>query len=134
MRTWITNNGTLICRIISGRSNVFLIKNQAVAILVDTSPARKWGLLQKRLLKMGVRNLDFLILTHTHFDHAANAWQLREKYNARIVVHISEQKLLEAGKNNIPEGTNLLSGTLIRVFRPFFESWFDYNGVKADRP
>lgn len=128
----VTGLGTVVYRIISGRSNVFLVKNQTVTFLVDTSPARKWKLLQQRLSRLGIGSIDFLILTHTHFDHAANACLIKEKYGAKAIVHISEQRFLEAGENIIPEGTNRVSRTLIKVFKPLFKARFRYKGVNAD--
>ena len=39
--------------------------------LIDTSAGRLWNKLQKQLEKAGVNHIDYLILTHAHFDHAA---------------------------------------------------------------
>ena len=53
MQTWTAHNGYTISRIISGRSNVFLIDNGASTgsrfLLVDTSWKQAWGKLQSTL-------------------------------------------------------------------------------------
>ena len=116
MRTWETKNGCRILRILSGRSNVFLCTNGKKNILIDTSPENKWNKLEKKLSDLNIDNIDFLILTHTHFDHAANANRIKKKYHARVFVHETEAWYLSSGKNIIPDGTNFITRTLINLF------------------
>ena len=79
MKSWTTKNGYKITRILAGRSNVFLVEGKGKNILVDTSPGYKRSKLYSILQEMGISNLDYLILTHTHFDHAANAARVRRR-------------------------------------------------------
>ena len=116
MKTWETKSGCRILQILSGRSNVFLITNGKKNILIDTSPENKWNKLEKKLIDLNINNIDYLILTHTHFDHAANAYRIKKKYNAQVFVHETEASYLTSGKNIIPNGTNLITRTLINLF------------------
>lgn len=85
MRTWITKSGYRIIEILSGRSNVFLLTNGEKNILIDTSPGFMWYRLKRRFKKLNVRIVDYLILTHAHFENAANSRALVQKdYNKRI--------------------------------------------------
>ena len=70
MRIWETTSGNKIIQILSGRSNVFLLTNGEKNILIDTSPKLMWNTLVKRLKQLNVNRIDYLILTHTHYDHA----------------------------------------------------------------
>jgi hydroxyacylglutathione hydrolase len=115
MKIWITKSGYRVIRIVSGRSNVFLLKNEEKNILIDTSPEYVWRLLLRRLKRLNIYRIDCLILTHTHIDHAANAYRIREKFNALVVVHQNEASYLTSGSNIIPDGTNRFSNILSKM-------------------
>jgi len=105
MKIWHTKSGYTISCILSGRSNVFLITGNGKNILIDTSAGYKWGKLKKALDKINIRKIDFLILTHTHFDHAANASNLKSMYGATVIVNKREADYLENGRNPLAHGT-----------------------------
>lgn len=116
MKTWETKSGYKIIRLLAGRSNVFLLMNGIHNILIDTSVKSKWEKLEKRLNILNITQLDHLILTHTHFDHAGNSHKIREKYKAQVIVHENETFYLTTGDNIIPNGTNPVTRALIYMF------------------
>jgi hydroxyacylglutathione hydrolase len=132
MKTWLTKNGYKITQILSGRSNVFLLTNGEKNMLVDTSPACCRGKLEKSLKASGVQHIDYLMLTHTHFDHAGNAHRIKEKYGAKVMVHKTETSFLEKGDNILPQGTNLLSRTIMRIMKKPFIKRFGYETCTYD--
>jgi hydroxyacylglutathione hydrolase len=132
MKTWQTYCGYKITQVLSGRSNVFLLTNSRSNILIDTSPGFMWKTLQKRLDKLGVDRINLLILTHSHFDHAANAARIKEKYKALVVIHQSEAQYLSTGDNILPSGTNPLSKLIVRLFAKQFKSVARYQPCSCD--
>jgi hydroxyacylglutathione hydrolase len=132
MRNWTTPGGYRIFQVLSGRSNVFLLTNGKADILVDTGPGFMWKTLLERLGKLHVNKIDLLILTHSHFDHAANAANIREKYNARVIIHKSETGYLTSGDNILPSGTNSFTKFLVRTFEGKFRSVALYQPCKYD--
>jgi hydroxyacylglutathione hydrolase len=132
MRIWTTSSGYKIFQVLSGRSNVFLIKNDRRCLLVDTGPEFMWGTLQKRLNRLLISQIDLLILTHSHFDHAANASRIKEKYNAKVIIHKTESKFLTTGDNILPTGTNAFSKLLIRTLARKFISIARYPPCNND--
>lgn len=132
MRSWSTIKGYKIFQVLSGRSNVFLLTNGQVNILVDTSPGFMWKTLQRRLESIGIEHIDYLILTHTHFDHAANAARIKEKYKAQVIVHRDETEYLITGKNILPSGTNSITKFMIRTLAKKFESFATYRPCNFD--
>lgn len=132
MNTWSASDGSEIIQVLSGRSNVFLLSNSRTNILVDTSAGFMWKTLQKRLKKLRIDKIDLLVLTHAHFDHAANAARIREKYKARVLIHKSEAKYLTAGDNILPSGTNPFTGFLVRTFANKFRSIAKYQPCSFD--
>ena len=113
MRKWILNNGTKIHRILGGRSNVYLIQCHTRNVLVDTGKNGSGKKLLNILHKRGIQRIDWLILTHTHFDHCQNAALLQKKFNCQIRVSGKARTLIQNGYAPLPAGTNKLS-TLIR--------------------
>lgn len=123
MKTWETKSGYKIIQLLSGRSNVFLLTNGVKNILIDTSAAFLWNTLNKRLKKLNIKTIDLLILTHSHFDHAANANRIKKNYNSPVIIHQDEAENLLAGRNPATSGTNfvtrMLAGTLSRPWMSF---------------
>jgi glyoxylase-like metal-dependent hydrolase (beta-lactamase superfamily II) len=132
MKTWETKNGSQIYQILSGRSNVFLLTVDGKYALIDTGPEFMWKILEKRLKLLNINNIEYLILTHTHFDHAANAQKIKEKYKAQVLVHKSEVSFLTSGENITPEGTNIIARTIVGLFAKRFLSFSRYKPCKYD--
>jgi glyoxylase-like metal-dependent hydrolase (beta-lactamase superfamily II) len=132
MRSWVTSGGLKIIQVLSGRSNVFLLTNGQSDILVDTSPRFMWNTLQQSLDNLHIEKINLLILTHSHFDHAANAARIKEKYNPRVIIHRSESQYLATGDNILPTGTNPLTRFLVRVFAKQFKSFALYQPCNPD--
>jgi hydroxyacylglutathione hydrolase len=134
MKTWSTTSGYKIARILHGRSNVFLLTNGNVNILIDTSTSRLWNKLQKHLEESGIHRIDYLILTHTHFDHAGNARAVKEKFGSKIIVHRSEEMNLTHGDNILIKGTTLLTRPIVKIFGKRFLIAFKYDSCRYDLP
>lgn len=119
MKTWTTHNGNLITQILSGRSNVFLVSTNNCNILIDTGHKREIKKLEKNLNQQSITSIDFLVLTHTHFDHSGNAAFIKEKYHPKVIVHQSEADYLEKGSSPLPKGTIFSTKLLIGIVRHF---------------
>jgi len=132
MKIWETKSGYKIIQILSGRSNVFLLTNGEKNILIDTSPKFMWNCLEKRLKQLNVNRIDYLILTHTHYDHAENSSQIKEKYKAQVIVHKDEASYLTSGENIIPNGTNLITKTIVNLLAKRFLSIARYEPCMYD--
>lgn len=132
MKTRVTKSGYKIIQVLSGRSNVFLLTDSKCNILIDTSPGRRWKKLVKRLKQLNIECLDFLILTHTHYDHAANAFRIKEKYNARLIVSSREECFIEHGINNTPGGINAFTHFMVSYLGSKIAPWFNYDPCKPD--
>lgn len=132
MKHWSTSNGYKIIQILSGRSNVFLLTNGQTNMLIDTSSGFMWKTLRKNLESLNIEKIDLLILTHSHFDHAANAARIREKYKASVIIHHTETEYLNSGDNILPAGTNHFSRFLVKAFAERFRSVARYQPCKFD--
>lgn len=100
--------------------------------MIDTGAKGQWTTLLRRLLSLNLTALDYLILTHTHNDHAANAQKIRERFDARVIVYRKEADLLVTGRPVIPKGTNIYSRTLVDCFGKMATPWFRYAPCPCD--
>ena len=82
-----------------GGVNCYLVKAGDGYILIDTGFASKRAYLEKELESAGVMpiNLTLIILTHGDSDHAENSAYLREKYGAKITMHLDDSGMVENG-------------------------------------
>jgi hydroxyacylglutathione hydrolase len=135
MNSWTTSGGITIRQILGLRCNVFLVSGSGKNILVDTSRKSERKSLFRRLDASGIRTLDALILTHTHFDHAENAARVREKYGAKVIVHSSEAGFLQSGCSPIPRGTILPTKILMGLApQEKIDALFRYEPCEPDLP
>jgi len=103
-----TKKGTIIYQLLTGRSNSYLISTPGLNILVDTGKSSAY----KRLLaglnsfRLSSNRIDYLILTHTHFDHCQNAAMIKEKYQCRIMLSEKENRFIRHGFTPLSKGTD----------------------------
>lgn len=129
-RMYVTKSGTSIFRLTSARCNVFIVVRGGRAVIVDAGMPSDRTLIAWSIRKHRVRP-EAVVLTHTHFDHAANsAWLMRE-YGTSVIVHTAEKESLARGDTPIPEGTLLFTRWLVKAGRRL-PSWFKYEPCIAD--
>ena len=131
MQMWKTKSGYNIIRILSGRSNAFIISNGKGCIMLDSSRSNQWGKLQKRLRLLKINHIDLLILTHSHFDHAENARKIKEVFQPEILIHKSEADYLRNGDSPLPQGTIIFTRLLL-LFANLLQPRVKYQGVAGD--
>lgn len=133
MFMWVTNTNTIIRLIRIGITNCYLVDKKDVTILIDTGQKSKSGKLKSSLYRfLGDRNLDYVILTHAHYDHAENALMLKKLYSPKILVHKNEAGFLENGFMKLPKGTNV-TANFISASGNKFASWIGkYDAITPD--
>jgi hydroxyacylglutathione hydrolase len=120
VKSWLTKSGLKILKILSGRSNVFILSNGRKNILIDTSPANKWNKLKKCLRKTKTCQIDYLLLTHSHYDHADNAASIKDKFGCQVIIHRNEENNLKTGEISAPKGTNPFTRFIVDNFAQRF--------------
>lgn len=111
MKKLKTKKGTTVYQILSGRSNSYLISTPEYNILVDTGKSSAYKRLLSGIssLKLNNNRIDFLILTHTHFDHCQNAAMIKEKHQCKIMLSEKDKGFIRQGYTPLPKGTNFFS-------------------------
>lgn len=132
MKTWTTSNGTVINRVLFGRCNSFLVSSGGNHVLVDNGQSNRLKALKKHLTRLGVtaENLNLMILTHTHFDHAENSAEITREYRPVVMVHEVEAKYLASGDSPLPDGTMWFSKLIMNGIGRKIQHRFRYAPVK----
>lgn len=76
-------------------NNCYLIIDEESnkSALVDCTEAS-----DKMLELIGDTDLEYILLTHGHFDHIIGARQIKEKFGAKIVISAPDEPMLTSGK------------------------------------
>lgn len=72
-------------------TNTYLVKDEKGSVLV-VDPAVFDAKLEELLKSENVTSLDYILLTHGHFDHITGVSELKEKYGGKIVIHKDDEK------------------------------------------
>lgn len=125
---------TKIIPIKAGVGHCYLVIHQEGYFLVDTGSPGLSDKIIKNITSRGLNicDLQFIFLTHTHYDHAGNAFALKHASNAPIIVHESEAHLLSNGWHDIPKGTNTWFKIISFFGRKFSPSRAQFDSVEAD--
>lgn len=132
MKAITTYRNSLIRCLLQSRSNVFLLSANGRNILIDTSSGREWPKLKKKLYSLKIEKIDLLILTHTHYDHAANAARIKIEFGAKVIVNQREVTYLEKGENPLPNGTNFMTRFMVNSFGRQYLSKVKYEPCLPD--
>ena len=82
---------------------VYLVRFGDKAALIDAGTGRNHLQLTKNIAECLEPNvqLEYLLLTHCHFDHTGGAQAVRDEYGCRIVAHELDAIYLESGDNRV---------------------------------
>lgn len=85
----------------------FLVYTNKAVILVDTGHRGMNDHIMDALKEIGCNpgDLNLIVLTHTHYDHAGGASALKVVSGAPVVVNEREAENLRRGRTTIPAGT-----------------------------
>ena len=76
--------------------NCYIISNGRKAILVDTGSGEAYT---KVLAECSKYDIQLVLLTHVHFDHAENAAKIAKHFNIPVALHQADVELFESFDN-----------------------------------
>lgn len=132
MKTWMPGNDCCLRRLKSPRCNVYLLSCGEKHLLFDASMKFEREVLLRRIKKLGIRRVDLLVFSHTHFDHVGNAAFFRHELTPRVVVHQAEAGFLKQGDTPLPGGTNAFTRKMIRLHDKHQVPDFSYEPCQPD--
>ena len=120
----------------TGMSQAFLLIQDSIFGLVDSGNRNTERKIVKAITSRGLKmeNLQFIFLTHTHYDHAGNVAVLKKMSSAKIIVHQSEADYLRKGFHPIPNGTNPAFKFIVFLGRKFtHKAYSSFKAVVPDK-
>ncbi len=86
---------------------VYLVNFRGHAAVVDSGCGHAGEKLLENILSCGVNpgDIDFLLLTHCHYDHTGGALLLKEATGCSIVAHDLDACFIESGDNTVTAAT-----------------------------
>lgn len=134
MKKWRTKNGYHIFRVVTRRSNAYLISYGGRNILVDTGTKPYYNRLLKNINSIITYRecIDMVVLTHTHFDHCQNASRLKRDKGSLILASSYESEYTKKGYTPIPKGIMPFSKFVSRIGEQFGSTFFSYPSFSVD--
>ena len=134
MKAWRTSDGQIVCRVLSGRSNAFLLYNISTHVLIDAGHANGYRPLSRSLAQLRVpqEGLAACVLTHSHFDHAGNAHRIQESFAAPLIIQHEEAGYLSRGENPMIYGTTHFVCLLTHLLGKRVLAYANYTPAVAD--
>jgi hydroxyacylglutathione hydrolase len=100
-----------VVRIGRGFIDVFALVGEGGVVLVDTHYPKRADWVLRKLAKAGVEpdDIELILLTHGHADHAGAALALRERLGVPVAVGPGDVWMLENGTHGKPQPQGLIA-------------------------
>lgn len=82
-------------------TNTYVITDDATGISALIDPACKDASLTEYLSAIGDDKIEYILLTHGHFDHIAAAGEYARMFSAKIVISLAEEPFLHDNNLNL---------------------------------
>ncbi len=104
-----------------GASMCYYLPSSNGGILIDAGHHHKHNQLRSVLLahEYDMRDIRYIILTHTHHDHVGSLAEIKKISGARVFVHREEADFLKNGRTPLPKGTLLWTKTMVHLGKIF---------------
>lgn len=101
--------------------------------MIDAGPPGRERAIQRwfKAIDLSPEDLQLVVLTHGHFDHAGTAKWLREFTGASIAIHEMEREWLENGTVVFPEAVSAWGRIMISIGK-LAKPWIRFSGTEAD--
>jgi len=82
---------------------VYLVRFGDKAALIDSGTGRNHSQLARNIAECldSKAQLEYLLLTHCHFDHTGGAQAVKDEYGCKLVAHELDAIYLESGDNRV---------------------------------
>lgn len=100
-----------------GSAHCYFLPSSNGGVLIDAGIHNKHNHLKSVLLahEYDIRDIHYIILTHTHHDHVGSLSDIKRMSGAKIIVHREEAGFLQKGRTPLPKGTFLWTKTMVRI-------------------
>jgi len=94
----------------------WIIKEGDRAIIIDPGPSATINTLLNALKEIGIKGVDYILLTHIHLDHAGGCWDLIKSYPDPVIVCHPQAVTHLADPDRLWQGSVSVLGDLARAY------------------
>ncbi|MGN1442476.1 MAG: MBL fold metallo-hydrolase [Acutalibacteraceae bacterium] len=76
------------------RANCYIVTIPETDSALVIDPGEYSQKLRDRLRELGIQKLEYILLTHGHFDHITGASALQSEFGGKIIIHSSDESFL----------------------------------------
>jgi glyoxylase-like metal-dependent hydrolase (beta-lactamase superfamily II) len=126
--------GFEVTRIGTAMGNAYLIKGNHIA-LVDTRAPFGRHLLLKGLEKadVGIGDIEYILITHSHMDHAGNAAMIKELSGAQVIAGAPDVPCIEGREDRWKSGVSKSAQVLDKLPGAVLEMYMKFKPFTVDR-
>ena len=114
--------------------SVYLIVNEKEGCLIDTSITAHHAEKIYRMIEDSGCEVKYIVLTHDHFDHVANAGAIKERFGGKIMAHRLDVPMIEnplflfseSATNTFPEWSR---PDFLNAMNMSVETWESYHNT-----
>ncbi|MDK2939958.1 MAG: hydroxyacylglutathione hydrolase [Methanolobus sp.] len=117
-----------------GKSNAYLVSAPDLVILIDTGCSKNLKPLEQvlRQKELQITDIDYIVVTHAHYDHVGHLAEIKEKSGAKVLAHRDAVDYLKNGHTPFPKGTMLLFKIISNAGNRFFSVGGKFTPVEPD--
>ncbi|MBE6765814.1 MAG: MBL fold metallo-hydrolase [Clostridia bacterium] len=82
-------------------TNCYLVTDEKSGISAVVDPGAYSAQLRQAISALGEGKLEYILLTHAHFDHILGAKEIKETTGAKIAVHKNDEDMLTSGDKSM---------------------------------
>lgn len=114
-------------------ANIYLVILKKNALIIDTGdPHSKTKVISFLKEKINGKNLSYIFITHSHWDHVGNASLLKKIYGSKVVIGEKEREWVLNGYIDIPSPKGSLYSILLYHFLKTFSKFEEIEKFKPD--
>lgn len=91
--TYVPYTRVSMINVYQGDATFIALPFNSISILIDTGRTSAYNTLKKSLYKQGIKQLDYLIITHDDLDHMENKEMLMEEFGVKYLIETKDQKV-----------------------------------------
>ncbi len=93
----------IIKRIVVGmiETNCYILIDEATGKAAVVDPGFMTSSLKNAINSPEIKSVDYILLTHGHFDHIMGVYELKEMTGAKVAIHTNDKKCLESERESL---------------------------------
>lgn len=132
--SWSTTpEGYQVYTIKTTASNIYVVSFDKTLLMIDCGNVGDSLKIERKMRRQGIEpsEIDFLLLSHGHLDHAGNAAYFQRKYGVQLIGSAYDNHMFHSGINSEICPTNTMAKVIEKAFKGLQYESFELD-IKVD--